>query len=92
VPTKIMLTEDNEQNRYLAPFLLEKHGYEVLATPDEPTGIDLTEKERLALMLGGRERALTAGCDRYPGRPINPNTFALHVESCLPSHAMEEAL
>ena len=34
---KILLIEDNDQNRYLATFLLEKHGYEVLPAVDGPT-------------------------------------------------------
>lgn len=38
---KILLIEDNEQNRYLATFLLEKHGYSVVPAPDGVTGIEL---------------------------------------------------
>jgi two-component system cell cycle response regulator DivK len=37
----ILLIEDNEQNRYLATFLLEKHGYTVLSAADGPMGIEL---------------------------------------------------
>jgi two-component system cell cycle response regulator DivK len=37
----ILLIEDNEQNRYLATFLLEKHGYTVLSAVDGPLGIEL---------------------------------------------------
>jgi two-component system cell cycle response regulator DivK len=36
----ILLIEDNEQNRYLATFLLEKHGYVVRTASDGPTGIE----------------------------------------------------
>jgi len=35
----ILLIEDNEQNRYLATFLLEHHGYEVASAEDGPRGI-----------------------------------------------------
>lgn len=35
----ILLIEDNEQNRYLATFLLEQHGYRVVAAPDGPRAI-----------------------------------------------------
>jgi len=35
----ILLIEDNEQNRYLATFLLEHHGYEVTSAEDGPQGI-----------------------------------------------------
>jgi len=37
----ILLIEDNEQNRYLATFLLEKHGYSVVPASDGVTGIEL---------------------------------------------------
>jgi two-component system cell cycle response regulator DivK len=37
----ILLIEDNEQNRYLATFLLEKHGYSVVPASDGTTGIGL---------------------------------------------------
>jgi CheY-like chemotaxis protein len=42
--TTILLIEDNEQNRYLATFLLEKHGYQVVAAPDGPQGIELAQR------------------------------------------------
>lgn len=35
----ILLIEDNEQNRYLATFLLEQHGYAVVSATDGPGGI-----------------------------------------------------
>lgn len=38
---KILLIEDNEQNRYLVTFLLETHGYEVIPASDGPLGIEL---------------------------------------------------
>lgn len=37
----ILMIEDNEQNRYLATFLLERHGYTVVSAPDGPRGIEL---------------------------------------------------
>ncbi|HTI70353.1 MAG TPA: response regulator [Candidatus Limnocylindria bacterium] len=37
----ILLIEDNEQNRYLATFLLEQRGYRVVAACDGPRGIEL---------------------------------------------------
>jgi two-component system, cell cycle response regulator DivK len=37
----ILLIEDNEQNRYLATFLLEKHGYSVVPASNGATGIGL---------------------------------------------------
>ena len=38
---KILYIEDNEQNLYLVKFILEKHGYEVIAATDGQEGIDL---------------------------------------------------
>jgi two-component system, cell cycle response regulator DivK len=35
-----LLIEDNEQNRYLATFLLEKHGYSVVPASNGVTGIE----------------------------------------------------
>lgn len=37
----ILLIEDNEQNRYLATFLLEKHGYAVVSAPDGLSGVEI---------------------------------------------------
>ncbi len=39
----ILLIEDNEQNRYLATFLLEKHGYKVIPAQDGASGIAMAE-------------------------------------------------
>lgn len=37
----VLLIEDNEQNRYLATFLLERHGYRVVHAADGRLGIEL---------------------------------------------------
>lgn len=37
----ILLIEDNEQNRYLATFLLEKRGYKVVSAVDGPQAIEI---------------------------------------------------
>jgi len=39
----VLLIEDNEQNSYLATFLLNKHGYKVVAAADGPRGIELAQ-------------------------------------------------
>jgi CheY-like chemotaxis protein len=49
--TKILIIEDNEQNRYLATFLLEQHGYEVVCAFDGPSGIELVKTVKPALIL-----------------------------------------
>ena len=48
---KILLIEDHEQNRYLASFLLEKHGYAVVSAADGRTGIELARAVKPALIL-----------------------------------------
>ena len=39
----ILLIEDNEQNRYLATFLLERHGHKIVSAMDGPSGIELAQ-------------------------------------------------
>jgi CheY-like chemotaxis protein len=48
---KILLIEDNEQNRYLATFLLEKHGFSVTHTPEGRAGIELATSRPFDLIL-----------------------------------------
>jgi hypothetical protein len=38
---RILLIEDNEQNRYLARFLLEQGGHEVLQAETGPLGLEM---------------------------------------------------
>lgn len=47
----ILIIEDNEQNRYLATFLLEKRGYRVNCSSDGPSGIAYAERLRPDLIL-----------------------------------------
>lgn len=49
--TVILLIEDNEQNRYLATFLLEHSGFRVVAAEDGPGRIALAAQLRPALIL-----------------------------------------
>ncbi len=48
---RILLIEDNEQNRYLATFLLEDQGFAVIQAADGPTGLDLASREHFDLIL-----------------------------------------
>lgn len=47
----VLLIEDNEQNRYLATFLLERHGHRVVSAPDGPSGIGLAQSLAPDLIL-----------------------------------------
>ena len=49
--TKILLIEDNEQNRYLATFLLEQGGHAVVQAPNGPAGLDRAGSEGFDLIL-----------------------------------------
>jgi two-component system, cell cycle response regulator DivK len=48
---RVLLIEDNEQNRYLATFLLERQGFTVAHAPDGRTGIALAERDRFDVIL-----------------------------------------
>ncbi len=48
---KILIIEDNEQNRYLVTFLLEADGYEVRAAFDGPQGIEMSADGGFDLIL-----------------------------------------
>lgn len=47
----ILLIEDNEQNRYLLTFLLEKSGYQVTSVADGRGGIEAARRLAPALIL-----------------------------------------
>ena len=47
----ILLIEDNEQNRYLATFLLEQYGHRVVPAEDGPSGIALAQTLAPELIL-----------------------------------------
>jgi two-component system cell cycle response regulator DivK len=47
----ILIIEDNEQNRYLLTFLLEKSGYQVRAVADGVSGIEAARAAVPALIL-----------------------------------------
>ena len=48
---KILIIEDNESNRYLLKYMLEKAEYEVIEVSSGEDGIELLKKERVDLIL-----------------------------------------
>lgn len=48
---RVLLIEDNEQNRYLSTFLLERHGYRVDSAVDGPSGVDAARSNPPDLIL-----------------------------------------
>jgi two-component system, cell cycle response regulator DivK len=47
----ILLIEDNEQNRYLATYLLMQNDYKVVAAPNGPRGIEMAQTLKPDLIL-----------------------------------------
>lgn len=47
----ILLIEDNERNRYLTTFLLEKHGHRVISAEDGYRGIEMAAQVQPDLIL-----------------------------------------
>jgi two-component system cell cycle response regulator DivK len=48
---RILLIEDNAQNRYLVTFILEARGWEVIHAADGPSGLELAATSDPALIL-----------------------------------------
>ena len=48
---KILVIEDNEQNRYLVSFILQKNEYRVITTRDGLEGMNKTKSEKPDLIL-----------------------------------------
>lgn len=48
---RVLVIEDNDQNLYLVTFLLEQHGYEVIAARDGRAGIEAAARLRPDLIL-----------------------------------------
>jgi two-component system cell cycle response regulator DivK len=59
----ILLIEDNEQNQYLLTFLLEQHGYRVLAARDGARGIEAAKSVMPSLILLDIQLPLMNGYD-----------------------------
>lgn len=78
-PVRVLLIEDNAQNRYLASFLLGARGWQVLQAEDGPSGIAMAANEvpdlvLLDIQLPGMDgyavaQALRA-CETLPHLPI----------------------
>jgi len=51
MPEKILVVEDNEQNRVLLRYLLKYHGYEVIEAEDGAAGISCAREQKPDLIL-----------------------------------------
>ena len=114
---KALIIEDNDQNLYLATFLLENNGFEVIAARDGPDAVEVVQNSSFDVILldiqlpgmdgfevldiirkfpqvtgvpviavtshamsGDRQRMLSAGCNDYIEKPINPDLFVAQIE------------
>ena len=51
MPRTVLLIEDNEQNRYLATFLLEQRGFDVVVAEDGARALSLAQTLRPSVIL-----------------------------------------
>lgn len=49
--TKILVVDDNERNRYLVSFILEKNGFEVVTANDGLDGVETAREQRMDLII-----------------------------------------
>jgi CheY-like chemotaxis protein len=75
----VLLIEDNEQNRYLATFLLQQHGYQVVAAGNGPRALEVVQSMvpdvilldiQLPAMDGYTVARLLRGMDSLRATPI----------------------
>jgi CheY-like chemotaxis protein len=64
---RILMIEDNESNAYLARFLLERRGHEVVVAPTGNEGVTLARAARYDLILLDLRLPDGDGCDFVPG-------------------------
>ena len=83
----ILLIEDNEQNRYLATFLLGSKGYHVKPAPDGPTGIRMAAGENFDLILIDIQLPLMDGYAVAAALRRNPSTRIVPIVA-VTSYAM----
>ena len=48
---KILVVDDNEKNRYLIAFILEKNGFEAVTANDGFEGVETARKQRVDLVI-----------------------------------------
>ena len=92
---KILMIEDNEQNRYLATFLLEKHGYAVVSATDGESGIEMASSIQPDLILLDIQLPTMHGYDvahALRNNPMHANTPIIAVTSYAMTGDREMAL
>lgn len=74
---RILLIEDNAQNRYLARFLLEQRGHEILQAETGPQGLEMASGSQPNLILLDIQ---LPGMDGYAvARALKNNPQLMHI-------------
>ena len=92
---KILLIEDNEQNRYLLSYLLERHGYQVVCANDGQRGIALAAELSPSVILLDIQLPVLSGYDVARALRDHPelrNTPIIAVTSYAMAGDREKAL
>ncbi len=84
---RILIIEDNEQNRYLAAFLLRQHGLEVLFAHTGSQGVAMAAAERPDLILMDIQMPEMDGYEAARQILARPETRAIPVVA-VTSYAM----
>ncbi len=79
MPSRLLLVEDNEVNRYLAKFVLERAGFEVLTAADGAEALQLAQQERPALILMDLRMPVLDGYTATERLKADPATAAIPV-------------
>jgi len=75
----ILLIEDNEQNTYLATFLLERRGCTVVAAADGMRGIELASQQKFDLILLDIQLPVMNGYQVAAALRGNPATLSIPI-------------
>jgi len=93
--TKILVIEDNENNRYLIGYILKKHGHEVVEAVSGEEGVKLALKEQPDLILMDLQLPGIDGLEatrQIRTSPTNDNTPIIAITSYALTGDKEKAL
>ena len=89
---RILVVEDQEDNRQILRDLLGSVGYQILEAEDGARGVAAAEAERPDLILmdiqlplidGYEDKARAAGCDDYITKPYSPRALLAKINEHL---------